>query len=377
MAEKIVRSAVAVAAVAGKHAGDGEAAGALAPAVVAELAGTDLLRMGMPARLGGPETPPVTSAEAIMALAEGDAAAGWYAAVSSAHSIFTHYLPDEGAREVFDGSAPVGCASMPRGSGTFVAGGLRLDSGRWPWGSTGRHASFMGANTVVEGRALTAFLPREDFVVEDNWDSFGLRGSASGDFSVRPGAFVPERRLVDMTLPRPLVDCPLARFPLPPYVTFGFAAVALGNAFGAIRELIDLAAAKQPLGVASTLAESPLAQIDLARAEARLYAARAFLLDTLDAMWRDALDGRTSPTPLRARSRLAMSHAAAESAAVVDAMHALGGGSVVFTDNPLQRRLRDAHTITQQVQVGGRVYPLYGKVRLGVELDPVSWRYAI
>lgn len=376
-AEKIIESARTVAGVARAHAREGEDAELLATEVLVELTGTDLLRMGMPAELGGPEVDPVTSARAVMAVAEGDASAAWYPAVSSAHSIFTHYLAEDGAREVFDGTAPVGCSSMPTGSGTLVEGGLRVDSGRWPWGSAGPHAKWMGFNMVVAGKALTAFLPAADFDVEDNWHAFGLRATASGDFSVRPGAFVPEHRLVDMTLPAPRIDTPLARFPFTAYMTFAFSAVALGNAAGAIEELIEIAAGKKPLGLSSTLAESPQAQIDIARAEARLYSARAFLLETLDEMWHSALDGEPSSTRTRARARLAMSHAAAESAAVVDIVYTLGGGSAVFTSNPLQKRLRDAHVITQQVQVSGRTYPLYGKVRLGADLDPASWRYAI
>ncbi|GAB2738083.1 acyl-CoA dehydrogenase family protein [Amycolatopsis magusensis] len=375
--EKIIESARAVGEVARAHARAGEDADVLAAEVLTELTGTELLRMGMPARLDGPETDPVTSALAIMAVAEGDAGAAWYPAVSSAHSIFTHYLAEDGAREVFDGTAPVGCSSMPVGEGAFADGGLRVYSGRWPWGSAGRHAKWMGFNMVVEGRALTAFLPASDFVVEDNWHAFGLRASASGDFSVRPGAFVPAHRLVDMTLPAPAVESALTRFPLTVYVAFGFSAVALGNAAGAVEELVGGATGKRPLGLSGTLAESPLAQVDLARAEARLRSARAFLLEALDELWQCALAGEPPATVVRARARLAMSHAVAESAAVVDVVYTLGGGAAVFTANPLQKRLRDAHVITQQVQVSNRVFPLYGKIRFGTDLDSASWRYAI
>ncbi|WP_461110294.1 acyl-CoA dehydrogenase family protein [Streptomyces calidiresistens] len=375
--EGVSKAAAEVAVTAAEHADAGEREGCLAPAVVAGLVAGDLLRMGMPVELGGPGVDPLTAAEAIMTLAGGDAAAGWYATVSSAHSVLTHYLPEEGAREVFDGSAPVGCASMPRGTGELTADGLRLDSGRWPWGSAGRHASFMGANTVVGGRVLVAFLPRGDFVVEDNWDAVGLRASASGDFSVRPGAVVPPHRLVDMSPPRPRLDGPLSRFPLPAYMTYGFSAVALGNAIGAVNELVDGAGSGRPVGLSGSLAQSPLVQIDLARAEARLYSARAFLMESLRGLWDDALTGRTTPTPERARAKLAMSHAVTESAAVVDTVHTLAGGPAVMRGHPLQKRLRDAHVITQHVQVSSRTYPLYGKVRLGVELDAASWRFAI
>jgi indole-3-acetate monooxygenase len=377
MVEDIIESARTVAGIARKHSRDGEETGALAAPVVAELAGTELLRMGMPARLGGPEVDPVTSAKAIMALAEGDASAAWYSATSTTHSIYTHYLPEDGAREIFDGTAPVGCSSMPTGSATFVDGGLRFQSGRWPWGSTGRHADWMGVNTIVDGRAFAAFLPKNDVLIEDNWNASGLCATASGDYSVVPGAFVPAHRLADMTRPTPKVDCPLTRFPFTAYISFPYPAVAIGNAIGAVAELVEAAEGRTSLGHPSTLAQSPVAQVDLARAEARLLSVRALLLESLTELWQCAVDAVQPDTMTRARARLAMTHAAAESASVVDTVYTLGGGAAVFMANPLQKRLRDAHTITQHVQVSHRTYPLYGKLRLGVDLDVASWRHAI
>ncbi|WP_017541742.1 acyl-CoA dehydrogenase family protein [Nocardiopsis halophila] len=370
MADTIIASARAVAEVARDHARQGEQAGLLAAPVREALAGTGLLRMGKPGRLGGPEVDPVTAAEAVMAVAEGDASAAWYPATSSTHAIYAHYLPDAGAQEVFDGTAPVACASMPGGSGHFTGdGGLRVEGGRWPWASAAPHADWTGVAMLVDGRSVVAFLPAEDIVVEGGWDALGLRATASGDISVRPGALVPARRLADMTVPAPRHRTPLALFPLTAYVSFAYAAVALGNAAGAVADLLDRA-------TGGTLAESPLAHIELARAEARLAAARAFLLEALDDMWRTAQQGATAGTRARARGRLAMSHAAAEAAAVADAVHALGGGAAVRASDPLQRRLRDAHTVTQHVQVTSRVYPLYGRLRFGAGLDVSALRHA-
>ncbi|WP_017608821.1 acyl-CoA dehydrogenase family protein [Nocardiopsis xinjiangensis] len=376
MTEKIIECARRVADVSRVHADAGERAGLLTEEVVTELIGTELLRMGMPTRLGGPEIDPVTSARALMAVAEGDASAAWYPATSSTHSIFTHYLAEDSAREIFDGTAPVACASMPGGSGRFTEGGLCVDSGRWPWGSAAPHAKWMGLGMVVDGRSLVAFVPTSDIVIEGDWDSLGLRATSSGHFSVRPGVFVPDRRLVDMGRPGPRQDTPLSLFPLTAYISFAYAAVALGNAVGAVNDLLDRAEGTTSLGLPNTLARSSLAHIETARAEARLYSARAFLLEAMGEMWDTAQDGHTADTGVRARSRLAMSHATAEAAAVVGGIHQLGGGAAVHAGDPLQRRLRDAHTITQHVQVTARAYPLYGALRFGQALDTAALRHA-
>lgn len=373
MSEKIIQTARSVAAVAKKFARAGERAGKISPEVLAELANTDLLRMGMPASLGGPEVDPMASAKAIIALAEGDAAAAWYSWLSSANSLLTHYLAEDTAREIFDGTAPVGASGMPNGTGQFVDGGLRVDSGRWPWGSAGAVAAWMGIGMAVDGKMLLAFVPATDFTVEDNWHAHGMQATASGDFSVHPSTFVPEHRILDIAALVPRVETPLTRLPVNAYATFGISAVAIGNAIGAIGELVDLAASKTPLGSPGKLAESSLVQLDLARAEARLCSARAFFLEALDELWANAVAGEVSSTQLRARARLAMSHAAAEAASVIDMVYSLGGSTVVFSDNPLQKRLRDAHVITQQVQVSSRIYPLYGKIRLGLAVETSGW----
>lgn len=374
MGEKVVQAAMDVAAVAREFADAGERARRLSPEVLTALADTDLLRMAVPAALGGPEVDPVTSAKAIMAVAEGDAAAAWYPAVSSANSMFSHHLAEDAAREIFCGTAPVGSSGMPNGSGRFVDGGLCVESGRWPWGSAGVVAAWMGIGMVVEARMLLAFVPAEDYVVHDNWDSFGLAATASGDFSVRPGTFVPTNRMVDTSLRMPVIDTPLSRFPANVYANFGFAAVAVGNALGAVDELVALASGQRSLGTSGPIADAPLTHIDLARAEARLRSARAFLLEALEELWDRTVAGEDIGVHERATARLAMCHATGECAAVIDTVHALGGGAAVRSSNPLQKRLRDAHVITQQVHVSGKVYPLYGQMRLGHALESFAWQ---
>ncbi|HWY24937.1 MAG TPA: hypothetical protein VNX47_08450, partial [Nevskia sp.] len=72
------------------------------------------------------------------------------------------------------------------------------------------------------------------------------------------------------------------------------------------------------------------------------------------------------PIELRRDIRLATTFATEESAAVVDRMHTLGGGSAVFESSPLQRCLRDVHVATQHMMVSESVYELTGRLLLGL-----------
>jgi alkylation response protein AidB-like acyl-CoA dehydrogenase len=68
---------------------------------------------------------------------------------------------------------------------------------------------------------------------------------------------------------------------------------------------------------------------------------------------------------LRTGLRLAATHGVRAAAAVASAMYDLGGGSAIYEDSPLQRRLRDAHTATAHFQVDPTTWEFTGRVLLG------------
>jgi alkylation response protein AidB-like acyl-CoA dehydrogenase len=71
----------------------------------------------------------------------------------------------------------------------------------------------------------------------------------------------------------------------------------------------------------------------------------------------------------RARIRAAAAWATDRAAAVVDIAYRSGGGSSVFADCPLQRRLRDIHAITQHFLVKRDTLTTAGAVLAGQDVD--------
>jgi alkylation response protein AidB-like acyl-CoA dehydrogenase len=143
----------------------------------------------------------------------------------------------------------------------------------------------------------------------------------------------------------------------------------LGNARGAVGELVALAGAKRPQASTRTLAERAGTQAELARNEAQLRSARAFYREAIAGAWARAAAGDPLGTEERALLRLAATHAVRTAADVARAMHDLGGGSSVFLDNPLQRRFRDAHVGTQHMMVAPPTLELAGRVLAGLPTD--------
>jgi alkylation response protein AidB-like acyl-CoA dehydrogenase len=112
-----------------------------------------------------------------------------------------------------------------------------------------------------------------------------------------------------------------------------------------------------------------MAQVDVAKAEASLASARAFLLDEVGTTWADVLAGRDITIEQRARIRLAATNVGVRCAEAVDLAYNTGGGSSVYSSSPLQRCFRDIHTATQHLMVSPRAYEIFGRHRLGLPLD--------
>jgi hypothetical protein len=156
---------------------------------------------------------------------------------------------------------------------------------------------------------------------------------------------VPSRRQV--WSPEVRVSAPLPTFPFFAFLAVGVAAVTLGIVALAVEEVEALAVVKTPQHTSTVLAAQTGAQRDLATAQARLSAARAFLHTEAATRWSAAVAGSPGSDEDRARLRLACAYAATESVSVTRLAFDLGGGSSVFEDSPLQRCLRDVHVAAQ------------------------------
>jgi alkylation response protein AidB-like acyl-CoA dehydrogenase len=149
----------------------------------------------------------------------------------------------------------------------------------------------------------------------------------------------------------------------------GIAAVALGLARASIREAVALAGAKTPDGSARKLANRPHVQGEVARAEAGVRSARAFLMESIETAWEVARRDSRIGVEQRRDLRLATTWATGQAAAAVDRMYEVAGGTAVYRDSPLQRHFRDVHAATQHMMVGTSTYELTGRLLLGLETD--------
>ena len=342
-----------------------------------ELHEARLFRMLYPRSVGGDEVEPAIYIEAVGELARADGSVGWCVSIANSIGLFAPYLDLEAARTVF-GDKRTTCAWGPPNDcrGIAVPGGYRV-SGRWDFASGCRHATWMGAHgTVVEpdgslrlndaGRPVirTWLFPVDQAKLLDNWGPIGLRGTASESYTVED-LFVPEEftgTREDPSLRRE--PGPLYAFPQQTLYSVGIASVALGIARGMLDTFIELALRKTPRGT-GRLADNAVVQAEIARAEARLGAARCYLLDTVTEIYRRA--DSVAPIEIldRARARLAGSNAIGSAVAVADWTYKAAGVDAIFPGSPFERRFRDIHTVSQQIQSRDAHYETIGQVLLG------------
>ena len=211
----------------------------------------------------------------------------------------------------------------------------------------------------------TLLFPADSATLIDTWNTIGMRGTASDSYRVTDlfvaEAFSTTRE--DPTLRRE--RGPLYAFTMQGLYAVGVAGVALGIARAMLDEFIGLARRKTPR-LLRRLAESAVVQGDVARAEAKLGSSRAYLVETLASIYARADDFDPIDVGDRARVRLACTNAIHSATEVADFTYKSAGVDAIFPGSPFERRFRDIHTLSQQIQSRSAHFEAVGEILLGV-----------
>lgn len=342
--------------------------------MVAALHKARLFRLMLPRALDGGEGTPTDYVRLTETVSRADASTGWVLSQTIVAGIAAFYLAPEIAAEIFgpaDAVAAWGSSPTPV-TATAVNGGFRV-SGTWSFGSGCRQASWLGGHCAVAGGGeRTLLFPKAAVRLVDRWHVLGLRGTASDSY-VAEDLFVPAQyaitsmyRWPDEERRRLGVAC---RFGATALYAPGIAAVAIGNARGLLAAIIDLARRKTARTAAAPLCESEIVQTTIAEAATRLDAAWCHLLDTLRACEAGALGEGEVPLDLRLRLRAASTFAILGAGDTVAALYRLAGTTAIFADDVYERRLRDAFTLSQQIQSRANHYATVGRHLLGMSVD--------
>ena len=357
---------------------DIEAARRLPPELVKKLAALGLFRMLVPQSHGGLEISFPPSIDILAALAAADGATGWTVMIGCETPQLFSLLPRSSFDRVYANGPDVVCggAFAPQGTAMAEAGGGYRVSGRWGFASGCQHASWLFGQCAVldDGTPVSGplpgspklrcmVLPASQWQILDTWHTSGMRGTGSHDIAI-DGAHVDEAWTFDLWFGQPSIEGPLFASPILQF-SMHIGAVALGIAEGAIADLAALAGTRKVrLYAKAELADQPLFQYRLGHAEIDTRAARAFLKSCAEDYWARARAGGVEPT-FFTRVLSTVAWVVETSTGVVDACYQAGGGSAIYEKSPLQRRLRDIHTLTQHASVQENVFMTVGAEKLG------------
>jgi alkylation response protein AidB-like acyl-CoA dehydrogenase len=329
-----------------------------------------------PATHGGLEASVPDAMSVLETLARADASVAWTVMIGAGSWIDLAHLP----RETFDAlyatnpSAITAGVFNPSASITPVDGGYQVN-GRWSFASGCEHADVIfgnGIEGIVDGmpQLRGAVFAPDDVTIEDTWSVSGLCGTGSHHFRV-DSAVVPAERTYDPMGGEPCIDAQIVHLPPPAVFAPVMASVALGIAQGALDDVTLLASNKVPMLSPTALGGNPLFQLDLATADTDLRAARSLLYEEAERMWATGATGDPLTMEQRAQGRAAAVWAVDRATSVVTTAYRAGGGTSLYSECPLQRRLRDIYALGQHFIVRRDTLITAGAILAGQDVQPM------
>jgi 3-hydroxy-9,10-secoandrosta-1,3,5(10)-triene-9,17-dione monooxygenase len=317
---------------------------------------TGFFRLLQPAAYGGLEADPVTFYTAVRMIASACGSTGWVSSVLGVHPWQLALFPAQAQQDVWgsDPATRMSSSYAPTGKAVVVDGGHQL-SGRWSFSSGCDHASWVLLGQLVtnaDGQPIdfrTFLLPASDYVIEDVWDTVGLRGTGSNDIVVSE-AFVPEHRSLGFTDVTKL-SCPghevnhspLYKLPFGSVFSYSITTPVIGMATGAYDAHVSYLRERVRVSYGQKAAQDPFAQVRVAEAAAEIDGAWLALERNMADLMGHARAGTAIPMDLRLRVRRDQVRGTGQAIRAVDRLFENSGGRALKTGTPIQRFWRDAH----------------------------------
>lgn len=349
-----------------------------------------IMRGLQPKRWGGGESDLAEHLANVYEVARFAPSAGWVAGVVSSHPWQVALFDERAQLDLWeqDPARTTSSSYAPTGKVEPVEGGYQV-SGRWSFSSgsdlcdgviLGGNAGFVDFNGTKFPNFGSFLLLREQYRIEDNWFTAGMRGTGSKDIVVE-NAFVPDHRgLLSLkyeynpNTPPPghaLNDGWL--YKLPWAVMFNLVLVA--PMLGAARGFLDTWTAettKRRLNWGGFVRDDQLTQLHLAEAEWVHEAAVAKMYDAVSVITQAAKAGIYLDKRERARLRWGITRGCQEVGKSVNQLLRISSGRTAFIDHPLHRLFQDVTTeLGHAFLASDAVGQYYGATLLGASSPEV------
>ncbi len=315
-------------------------------------------RVIQPKRYGGYELDPGVFFDLQMTLAEGCMSTGWVYGVVGVHNWQLGLFDPRAQEDVWgkDSSVLIASSYMPRGQIKPVDGGFRF-SGRWSFSSGVDHADwlFLGgivpsANGMGAPDYRTFLVPRADISINDNWHTWGLKGTGSKEVVIED-AFVPEHRThraIDGfagTSPGLNINtAPLYKLPFGQIFVRAVSTASIGALQGALNAFREYGSKRVSTNDLSRTADDPSATLAAADVALEIDDMKLALHRNLAAMMATLARGELLDVNDRIHYRYQSAAVAARCANQIDRLFHACGGQGIYTDHPIGRFVADIHS---------------------------------
>ena len=343
-----------------------------------------VFRFSLPQELNGGQFSPYQLSQVAEVLANADASVGWCFGQGSGCAMSAAFLDPKTAKTIFGPKNSVLAWGAGIAGKAIKCDGGYMVSGTWQFASGSGHATWLGGHSKIfnsNGEPLlnpngvqadrTALFQKVAATIHDDWHVIGLKGTRSESYTVT-NLFVPE----ELTLDRENQDecrsqAPLYIFPTTLVYASCFSGVGLGIARGAVDDLIDVAKIKTQRSARSSMRESPVFQTKVAELEAQLSSARAYQQSVLSRVSCSVFRTNELLQNDRAEIRLATTYAINQATDVVEQVYKLAGSTAIFESRPFERRFRDMHAVSQQMQARQSHYETVGRYIMDLDSESV------
>lgn len=350
-----------------------------------EFVASGLLRLNQASRWGGAELGTEAAVDVIAEIAKGDASAGWVFGLIASHFWLVCLFPPEAQEEMWghDPNVMMSSSFAPsEGTCERVEGGYRV-TGRWPFSSGSDHCTWAMLGFVLPPDGpdqpptlVWGLLPRDDYRVDDDWRTVGMRGTGSNTLIV-DGAFIPDHRCINPwevsagTAPGTAINpAPLFRLPFGPALAYYLSAPALGAAERTFADWVQYIGGKRQAFTGAEVGKQAPTLIRAGELSAQLEAAR-LLMTTTPREIDEAIKRGPLGQELRVRSGRNATYAVRLCVDVVERCMQFSGGTGLFEHHPVQQGWRDVHGVAAHVGFGvDNAYGTYGNLLLGLPVPP-------
>ena len=356
----------------------------IAEPIVAALTDARLNRLMLPVQLNGWALPAVELLRVLEALARADASVAWVIWNNTLPCLYSRKLTPDARADLFaERNWLYANSTRPSGKASIVDGGYRV-SGRWSLVSGCELAEWAMFMCLVEAdgelqfaapglpEMRLAFVNKREWEVIDTWHVGGMSGTGSHDVVV-DDRFIETARTCSPMDPSSL-DEPVAYLPIVSTLAAGLSAQLLGAAQLAVDTVVAIGRSKTSPGVSADMRDRSPTQIAVAAHSAAVNAARLYVQQAVERVWRKALDKHTATTDDIAEVWAAALHADDVARLAVDAMYAAAGTTAVYTDCPLEQLHRDVRVMLQHIVAQPLCVEEVGRYKLGLDsVNPQLW----